>query len=86
MSWARPGLYTFVEHVSVLNSQSVLRNDITSYALDDMLSLRFVLSRVFFSIYSIAPYCVSHYDHVSSIRHLSLLQVVYHSFSFTRYV
>ena len=28
-----PGLYTFFEDGSVLNSQSVLRNDVTSYAL-----------------------------------------------------
>ena len=38
------------DHVSVLNSQSVLRNDVTSYALAQSLSLRFVLSRVFFII------------------------------------
>ena len=36
-----PGIIYVFEHVSVLNSQSVLRNDVTSHGCSSMLSLRF---------------------------------------------
>ena len=52
-SYTSSGPKTFFEHVSVLYSQSVLRNDVTLYALSTS-SLRFVLSRVSLFLYNIS--------------------------------
>ena len=49
-----PGTINVFEHVSVLNSQSVLRNYVTLYDPASTLCLRFVLSRIF--LYSLGPW------------------------------
>ena len=50
----RPRLKTVFEHVSVLNSQSVLRNDVTSYALARWVWDLF-WNRVYLFLYSLGP-------------------------------
>ena len=48
----------FYEHVSVPNSQYVLRNDVPgNVACSSTLSLRFVLSRICVFLYSLGPWC-----------------------------